>query len=111
MILDSEVLMMDANGHILPFGSLGIHKKNGYNGARPCLFVFDILEYNGKSMLVRVMLKNVCVFLLYIIVLIVERAASRTAGATVEACNGHPASHHAFRATRDAHDGRTAETF
>jgi DNA ligase-3 len=52
MILDSEVLMMDVNGHILPFGSLGIHKKDGYNGARPCLFVFDILEYNGQSMLV-----------------------------------------------------------
>lgn len=51
MILDSEVLMVDADGKILPFGSLGIHKKEGFKNAQPCLFIFDILEFNGASLL------------------------------------------------------------
>jgi len=38
-------------GQPLPFGTLGIHKKQGYKDATPCLFVFDCLFYNGKSLM------------------------------------------------------------
>ena len=42
LILDAEVLMVDnKTGDPLPFGSLGIHKKDGYKDATPCLFIFD----------------------------------------------------------------------
>jgi DNA ligase-3 len=54
LILDSEVLMLDGKGQILPFGTLGIHKKQGFKDAHPCLFIFDLLAYNGRSLLVRV---------------------------------------------------------
>ena len=49
MILDAEVLMVDnSTGKPLPFGSLGIHKGTGFKDAVPCLFVFDVLFYNGQ---------------------------------------------------------------
>ncbi|XP_065200723.1 DNA ligase 3 isoform X2 [Planococcus citri] len=52
LILDCEVLMIDTNtGNPLPFGSLGIHKKNEFKDASPCLFVFDCLYFNGESLL------------------------------------------------------------
>ena len=50
LILDAEVLMVDVNTNKpLPFGTLGIHKGGGFKDAVPCLFVFDILFYNGES--------------------------------------------------------------
>ena len=52
MILDAEVLMVDNNtGKPLPFGSLGIHKGTGFKDAVPCLFVFDIMHYNGENLM------------------------------------------------------------
>ena len=52
MILDAEVLMVDTDtGKPLPFGTLGIHKKKAFKKARPCLFIFDILHFNGMSLL------------------------------------------------------------
>ena len=50
LILDAEVLMLDVNtNQPLPFGTLGRHKSAGFKDAVPCLFVFDILFYNGQS--------------------------------------------------------------
>ena len=37
-------------GKPLPFGTLGIHKKSEFKTANVCLFVFDILLLNGKSL-------------------------------------------------------------
>ena len=52
MILDAEVLMVDnKTGAPLPFGSLGIHKGTGFKDAVPCLFVFDIMHYNGENLM------------------------------------------------------------
>ena len=52
IILDSEILMVDkVTGNPLPFGSLGKHKKLEFKNATPCLFVFDILYFNGKSLI------------------------------------------------------------
>ncbi|GLH15713.1 DNA ligase [Gryllus bimaculatus] len=52
LILDSEILMIDTKtGQPLPFGTLGIHKKGEYKDACVCLFVFDCIYYNGKSLL------------------------------------------------------------
>ncbi|KAL1138090.1 hypothetical protein AAG570_009785 [Ranatra chinensis] len=52
LILDSEILLIDTNsGKPLPFGSLGIHKKNEFKDANVCLFVFDCMFYNGESLL------------------------------------------------------------
>ncbi|XP_014242253.1 DNA ligase 3 isoform X3 [Cimex lectularius] len=52
LILDSEILMIDTNtGKPLPFGSLGVHKRNAYRDANVCLFVFDCIYFNGKSLL------------------------------------------------------------
>ncbi|GMR36930.1 hypothetical protein PMAYCL1PPCAC_07125 [Pristionchus mayeri] len=52
LILDSEVLLVDtATGKPLPFGTLGKHKKEQFKEASVCLFVFDILLYNGESLL------------------------------------------------------------
>lgn len=54
-ILDAEVLLVDRSksGHaaMLPFGSLGVHKKTKFASANVCLFVFDILWLNGESLL------------------------------------------------------------
>nr|CAD7567649.1 unnamed protein product [Timema californicum] len=52
LILDCEVLMIDTEtGKLLPFGSLGKHKKNAFSDANVCLFVFDCIYYNGEVLL------------------------------------------------------------
>lgn len=51
LILDSEILMVDTtNGKPLPFGTLGVHKKNEFKDASVCLFVFDCIFYNGEDL-------------------------------------------------------------
>jgi DNA ligase-3 len=52
MILDSEVLMVDLNtGKPLPFGTLGVHKRNEFQDAACCLFIFDIIYFNGENLM------------------------------------------------------------
>eukprot|EP01084_Bolivina_argentea_P051061 93929_1 len=52
LILDSEILMVDTKtGKPLPFTSLGKHKRDTFKDAKSCLFVFDILYFNGNSLL------------------------------------------------------------
>lgn len=51
IILDAELLMVDKKGKMLPFGTLGVHKKKGYSDATPCLIVFDMLFLNGTSLM------------------------------------------------------------
>ncbi|KAJ8022059.1 DNA ligase 3 [Holothuria leucospilota] len=51
VILDSEILMVDKNGKILPFGTLGIHKKTAFQDANACLFVFDCIHFNGENLM------------------------------------------------------------
>lgn len=52
LILDAEVLMIcTKTGNLLPFGTLGIHKKAAFQTACPCLFVFDCLHYNGEDLM------------------------------------------------------------
>jgi DNA ligase-3 len=36
---------------MLPFGTLGKHKKKQFKEANVCLFVFDLLWHNGESLL------------------------------------------------------------
>ncbi|XP_022085530.1 DNA ligase 3-like [Acanthaster planci] len=55
IILDSEILMVDKTGKILPFGTLGIHKKNAFSDANVCLFIFDCLHFNGENLMDRPM--------------------------------------------------------
>ncbi|XP_073817812.1 DNA ligase 3 isoform X2 [Musca autumnalis] len=51
MILDSEIILVDTmTGELLPFGSLGAHKKKEYQHAEVCLFVFDCLLFNGEDL-------------------------------------------------------------
>ncbi|XP_026669281.1 DNA ligase 3 isoform X2 [Ceratina calcarata] len=59
LILDSEVLMIDAQtGQPLPFGSLGKHKKAEFKNANVCLFVFDCIYYNGEPLLHKSMMER-----------------------------------------------------
>ncbi|XP_076802197.1 DNA ligase 3-like [Clavelina lepadiformis] len=52
MILDSEVLLINTKtGNPLPFGTLGVHKKSKFQDANVCLFVFDILHFNGENVM------------------------------------------------------------
>lgn len=52
LILDSEVLLIDTKtGKPLPFGSLGVHKREEFKDANVCLFVFDCIFYNGESLM------------------------------------------------------------
>ncbi|KAK5581379.1 hypothetical protein RB653_001411 [Dictyostelium firmibasis] len=52
MILDGEILLMDTKTCTpLPFGTLSVHKKNGFVDATVCVFLFDILFINGKSLI------------------------------------------------------------
>ncbi|EDQ89519.1 uncharacterized protein MONBRDRAFT_25238 [Monosiga brevicollis MX1] len=52
MILDAEVLMVDTTtSKPLPFGTLGVHKKTRFTNAQPCLFIFDILHFNGRNLM------------------------------------------------------------
>ncbi|XP_013101415.2 DNA ligase 3 [Stomoxys calcitrans] len=51
MILDSEIIMVDTvTGELLPFGSLGAHKKKEFPNAEVCLFVFDCILYKGEDL-------------------------------------------------------------
>lgn len=34
----------------MPFGTLGKHKKTKFRNAQPCLFIFDIMLFNGKDL-------------------------------------------------------------
>lgn len=49
IILDAEILLVDRTGKPLPFGTLGVHKKAAFSEATVCLFIFDILHFNGAS--------------------------------------------------------------
>ncbi|KAL0481852.1 ligase [Acrasis kona] len=52
VILDGEILLIDnTTSKPLPFGTLGKHKKNQQTNASICIFLFDILYYEGKSLL------------------------------------------------------------
>ncbi|EDV94345.1 GH20153 [Drosophila grimshawi] len=51
MILDSEIILVDTEtGSLLPFGTLGAHKKHTFENASVCLFVFDCLLYDGDDL-------------------------------------------------------------
>jgi DNA ligase-3 len=51
MILDAEILLVDYKTKTpLPFGTLGKHKKAGFQTACVCLFVFDMMHYNGEDL-------------------------------------------------------------
>ncbi|KAH8388332.1 hypothetical protein KR093_004286 [Drosophila rubida] len=51
MILDSEIILVDTEtGALLPFGTLGAHKKQTFANASVCLFVFDCLLYDGDDL-------------------------------------------------------------
>ncbi|EUB57733.1 DNA ligase 3 [Echinococcus granulosus] len=59
LILDSEILLLDTNTQKpLPFGTLGVHKRKGFEDATVCLFVFDCLYINGRSLLLEPMYKR-----------------------------------------------------
>ncbi|XP_068157392.1 DNA ligase 3 [Drosophila tropicalis] len=52
MILDSEIILVDTEtGTLLPFGTLGAHKKHEYANASVCLFVFDCILYDGEDLM------------------------------------------------------------
>eukprot|EP01132_Coremiostelium_polycephalum_P009372 gene9372-11513_t len=52
IILDGEILLVDTKtGVPLPFGTLSTHKKTGFTDATVCVFLFDILYLNGKSLI------------------------------------------------------------
>ncbi|XP_074466094.1 DNA ligase 3 isoform X1 [Sebastes fasciatus] len=54
MILDAEVLLIDTKtSKPLPFGTLGVHKKQAFQDAKVCLFVFDCIYFNGVSLMER----------------------------------------------------------
>nr|BDT62134.1 MAG: DNA ligase 3-like protein [Litopenaeus vannamei majanivirus Nimav-1_LVa] len=51
-ILDAELVMMDnETGMPLPFGTLGRKEMEKHENANPCLFVFDLLLYNGEDLM------------------------------------------------------------
>ncbi|KAH8246836.1 hypothetical protein KR032_001726 [Drosophila birchii] len=51
LILDSEIILVDTEtGALLPFGSLGAHKKQTFANAAVCLFVFDCILYDGEDL-------------------------------------------------------------
>ena len=57
MILDCEVLLIDnKTSKPLPFTSLGVHKQKAFTDANPCLFVFDILYFNGEDLMAKFVL-------------------------------------------------------
>ena len=52
IILDCEVLLVDTkSGDPLPFGTFNLHKKSAFTTANPCLYVFDVLSLEGKSLM------------------------------------------------------------
>lgn len=65
LILDGEVLLYDTKNNCpLPFGTLGKHKKNKFQDATVCYFVFDCIYYNGESLMNK--LENIFLYLLTI---------------------------------------------
>lgn len=51
LIIDSEILMVDTKtDQLLPFGTLGKHKKEEFSSAVTCLFIFDCLYFNGDDL-------------------------------------------------------------
>ncbi|XP_017483608.1 PREDICTED: DNA ligase 3 isoform X3 [Rhagoletis zephyria] len=51
MILDSEIILVDTEtGSLLPFGTLGAHKKKEFAHAEVCIFTFDCLLYKGEDL-------------------------------------------------------------
>ncbi|KAE9416801.1 hypothetical protein Angca_004027, partial [Angiostrongylus cantonensis] len=59
LIIDAEILLVDnATGKPLPFGTLGVHKKEKFKDASVCLFVFDILLYNNEDLMMRQAIGN-----------------------------------------------------
>ena len=51
LILDSEIIMVNGKtGELLPFGSLGVNKREEFPDAEICLFIFDCIYYNGKDL-------------------------------------------------------------
>lgn len=51
-VLDGEILMVDIRTSVpLPFGTLGKHRRTQFSSACPCVFLFDILFANGRSLL------------------------------------------------------------
>lgn len=51
LILDSEILVVDTTtGDLLPFGTLGKHKKEQHSTSEICLFIFDCLYFNGEDL-------------------------------------------------------------
>ncbi|PAA79582.1 hypothetical protein BOX15_Mlig020357g5, partial [Macrostomum lignano] len=54
LIVDAEVLLMDTKtDKPLPFGTLGVHKKEAFKDATVCLFVFDCLQFNNDNLMLR----------------------------------------------------------
>lgn len=52
IVLDGEILLMNTKTHQpLPFGTLAIHKKNSFQDATVCVFLFDILYLGEESLL------------------------------------------------------------
>lgn len=53
-ILDGEILCVDSQTlKMLPFGTLGVHKKKQYPNAQICYFIFDILYFEGETLMSR----------------------------------------------------------
>jgi DNA ligase-3 len=51
LILDGEILLYcNETKKPLPFGTLGVHKKNKFTTATVCYVVFDCLHINGKDL-------------------------------------------------------------
>ncbi|KAL9899297.1 DNA ligase 3 isoform 2-T3 [Glossina fuscipes fuscipes] len=51
MILDSEIILVDTvTNELLPFGTLGAHKKKKFQNAVVCLFVFDCMLFKGEDL-------------------------------------------------------------
>jgi ATP-dependent DNA ligase I len=51
-ILDGEVLVVDRiTLKMLPFSSLGVHKKKQFPNAQLCFFIFDILHLDGTNLM------------------------------------------------------------
>lgn len=49
-IIDGEIILVDENGKLLPFGSLGIKKQKEFKNSTICLFVFDCIYFNNKDL-------------------------------------------------------------
>ena len=50
LILDAEIVLVDTKTHKqLPFGSLNKNKKKEYSNAQTCIYVFDIMFFEGED--------------------------------------------------------------